>query len=159
MSEIEELPENSDELTDEAETDDEFDESDEITSDKQAQAQIKPSPNSIYDFDKTTIIIGLQILPTTADKARQVLISAGIKGEPPLLSCTTLPDIEQVEAITDILEKLKQTLPQLAEQAKLREEKQRLESQNNSRKQVVSMPELPQQSSAAKSPSNQLTLF
>ena len=69
----------------------------------QDQTKKEQSTDSTYNFDKTTVILGLQILPATAQSERQVLLSAGIKGSPPIISSTTLTHIEQAEALVDIL--------------------------------------------------------
>ena len=158
------MPEIEDSLEYFDQTTDEFDTTDKVIESNAANGDLDPdtvlqTTDSTYNFEQTTVIIALQILPATAQLERQVILSAGIKGSLPIISSTTLAQIEQVEVIVDLLEKLKQILPQLALQAKLREEKQRTQSQTNSRKQVVPTPELPQQSSAAKLPSSQLTLF
>lgn len=110
-----------------------------------------------YNFERTTIVIGLQILPATDRSERQVLIAAGIQGEPPILSSTTLTQIEECQAIAEILAKLKQALPQIAESAKIRAEKQRQLDQKQQRT-VVSPPQLPPLNSKPQ-PSNQLSLF
>jgi hypothetical protein len=106
MSEIEELLEDFDELPDEVELESEVIESTEVPDGKQDKIETEKPTNDNYDFDKATIIIGLQILPITAEIERSVLITAGIKGEPPLISSTTLIELEQLEAFAQILEKL-----------------------------------------------------
>ncbi len=160
MPEIEELPEEFDELTDKVETDDELIESTKIPDSKQDKIETEKPTNDNYDFDKATIIIGLQILPLTAELERSVLITAGIKGEPPLISSTTLIELEQLEAFAQILEKLKRSLPEIAEKAKLRAitERQKIQSLKKPQR-VVSTPELPQPSSTLSQPSSQLSLF
>ncbi len=160
MSEIEELLEDFDELPDEVESESEVIESNEIPDDKQDKIETQKPTNDNYDFDKATIIIGLQILPLTAELERQVLITAGIKGEPPLISSTTLIELEQLEAFAQILEKLKRSLPEIAEKAKLRAiaERQKIQSLKKPQR-VVSTPELPQPSSTLSQPSSQLSLF
>lgn len=160
MPEIEELSEDFDELPEQVETDDEVVESNEVPDGKQDKTKTEESINGIYNFDKATIIMGLQILPLTTKLERQVLITAGIKGEPPVSSSTTLSEVEQLGAIADILEKLKQSLPQIAEKAKLREEKYQKIQEQKKPQRVVSTPELPQSiSTSSTPPSNQLSLF
>lgn len=110
-----------------------------------------------YNFEQAKIVIGLQILPATERSERQVLIAAGIQGEPPILGSTTLTQIEESQAIAEILAKLKQALPQIAESAKIRAEKQRQLDQKQ-QKTVVSPPKLPPLNSKPQ-PSNQLSLF
>ena len=160
MSEIEELLEDFDELPDEVESESEVIESTEVPDGKQDKIEIEKPTNDNHDFDKATIIIGLQILPVTAELERQVLITAGIKGEPPLISSTTLIELEQLEAFAQILEKLKRSLPEIAEKAKLRAiaERQKIQSLKKPQR-VVSTPELPQPSSTSSQPSSQLSLF
>ena len=48
-----------------------------------------------FDFDRNTIILGIQILPANQHDLRQVFITAGIKGEPPVMQVSTLHEIEQ----------------------------------------------------------------
>ncbi len=160
MSEIEELLENFDELPDEVESESEVIESTEISDGKQEKIETEKHTNDNYDFDKATIIIGLQILPLTAELERSVLITAGIKGAPPLISSTTLIELEQLEAFAQILEKLKRSLPEIAEKAKLRAiaERQKIQSLKKPQR-VVATPELPQPSSTLSQPSSQLSLF
>ena len=160
MSEIEELLEDFDELPDEVESESEVIESAEFPDGKQDKIEIENPTNDNYDFDKTTIIIGLQLLPLITQLEREVLISAGIKGEPPLISSTTLTELEQLEAFAQILEKLKRSLPEIAEKAKLRAiaERQKIQSLKKPQR-VISTPELPQPSSTLSQPSSQLSLF
>ncbi len=160
MSEIEEMLEDFDELPDEAESESEVVESNEFLDDKQDKIETEKPTNDNYNFDKATIIMGLQILPLTAELERKVLITAGVKGEIPLISSTTLTNIEQLEAFAEILEKLKRSLPQIAEKAKLRalNQSQKIQSLKNPQR-VVSTPELPQPSSTLSQPSSQLSLF
>lgn len=110
-----------------------------------------------YDFDKTTILIGLQILPAISQSQRQILISAGIKGEPPILSNTTFDEIEKCQIIAEILFRLKQKLPEIADLVQSRQEKQRTLSQKP-QKITIGSPELPLNNSTSQ-PSNQLSLF
>ena len=160
MSEIEEVLEDFDGLSDEIESESEVVESTEVPDGKQDKIETEKPRNNNYDFDKATIIIGLQILPLTAELERSVLITAGIKGEPPLISSTTLIELEQLEAFAQILEKLKRSLPEIAEKAKLRAiaERQKIQSLKKPQR-VVSTPELPQPSSTLSQPSSQLSLF
>ena len=160
MSEIEELLENFDELSDEVESESEVIESTEVPDGKQDKIEIENPTNDNYDFDKTTIIIGLQLLPLITQLEREVLISAGIKGEPPLINSTTLTELEQLEAFAQILEKLKRSLPEIAEKAKLRASAEHQKIQELKKPQrVVATPELPLTSSTSSQPSSQLSLF
>ena len=160
MSEIEELLEDFDELPDEVESESEVIENTEFPDGKQDKIEIENPTNDNYDFDKTTIIIGLQLLPLITQLEREVLISAGIKGEPPLINSTTLIELEQLEVFAQILEKLKRSLPEIAEKAKLRAiaERQKIQSLKKPQR-VVSTPELPQPNSTSSQPSSQLSLF
>ena len=160
MSEIEELPEEFDELPDEVDSESEVIESTEVPDGKQDKIETEKPTNNNYDFDKATIIIGLQILPLITQLEREVLISAGIKGEPPLINSTTLTELEQLEAFAQILEKLKRSLPEIAEKAKLRAIAERQKIQDLKKPQrVVSTPELTLTSSTSSQPSSQLSLF
>lgn len=126
----------------------------------QHQTTNQQATQSTYNFEQTVVIVALQILPAIAQAERQVLISAGIKGSPPLISSTTLAQLEQVEALANILEQLKQALPGLAEKAKLRAENQRQNIlQHKQSQRVVSTPELPPTQSTSSPPSSQLSLF
>ncbi len=113
-------------------------------------------PNSqtqTYNFDTTTIIVSLQILPE-AKGTRQVLITAGIKGEPPIVVNTTLSQITQSTIIAQALEQLKQALPQIAQVAA----KRAVASKTfNSIKAKLPLPELPAPTTATQS--SQLSLF
>lgn len=157
----EELVEDFDDQTDDTDTTDHSSVVSEKTSNSnEDQATNQQATDSTYNFEQTTVIIALQILPAIAQLERQVILSAGIKGSLPIISSTTLAKIEQVEALANILEQLKQSLPQIAEKAKLR---QQLQHQNiPQRKQtqrVVSTPELPLNHSTSSPPSSQLSLF
>ncbi|WP_009630151.1 hypothetical protein [Synechocystis sp. PCC 7509] len=73
-----------------------------------------------YSFDATTLLIGLQILPGV-EGSRQVLVTAGIKGEPPIITSTVLAEIAQSSVLAEALEQLKQLLPQRAKEAATKE--------------------------------------
>lgn len=161
MSEIDSLAEDFEEEIDDADTtvESEVDHNQTIDS-NQDQTTKEQSTDSTYNFDKTTVILGIQILPATAQSERQVLLSAGIKGEPPIISSTTLAQIEQVEEFANILSQLKQALPVLAEKARLRVEKQRQNiPQQKQPQRVATTPELPPPHSTPSLPSSQLSLF
>lgn len=154
-----ETPEEPDEITDHFETTEELDESDRLPDDRQELSETEQPLNNNYDFAHTTIIVGIQILPTNSEREqRLVLLSAGIKGSQPLLASTTLAEIERVETLADILEKLKQSLPQIAVAAKLRAEKLHGKRQRPATRPVIPTPELPQNHLATTS-SSQLSLF
>lgn len=113
-----------------------------------------------FDFDSNTIILGIQILPANQHDLRQVLITAGIKGEPPVMQVSTLHEIEQYPVIAEVLTNLKAILPQIAEQSQKREApKQKLSVNQSENKKVVNPPDLPPTNSHKTNPSNQLTLF
>lgn len=124
--------------------------------DSRDEAPKSDRPNSqikSYNFDTTTIIVGLQILPE-AEGTRQVLITAGIKGEPPIVVNATLNQITQSTVIVQALEQLKQALPQIAQVAA----KRAVASKTfNSVKAKIPLPELPAPTTTAQS--SQLSLF
>lgn len=113
-----------------------------------------------FNFGNTTIILGIQIQPGNIDDSRQVLITAGIKGEPPVIQITTLQELAQCPVIAEILIKLKTILPQMAEQVQQREaKKQKLLDNKSENNKVVNPPDLPPTNPHKINPSNQLTLF
>ncbi|MBD2694305.1 hypothetical protein [Anabaena catenula] len=113
-----------------------------------------------FDFDSNTIILGIQILPANQHDLRQVFITAGIKGEPPVMQITTLNEIEQYPVIAEVLTKLKVILPQMAEQAQQKEaQKQKLSVKPSENNKIVNPPDLPPTNTHKANPSNQLTLF
>ncbi|MBD2628975.1 hypothetical protein [Trichormus variabilis] len=113
-----------------------------------------------FDFDSNTIILGIQILPATTNDLRQVLITAGIKGQPPVMQITTLNEIEQYPVIAEVLTKLKAILPQIAEQAQQKEaQQQKLSVKQSGNNKIVNPPDLPPTNTHKTNPSNQLTLF
>ena len=150
MSQSEETPQDFDEFIDENIEDNDSSQNDSTSNTDDIE-------DNRYNFERTTIVIGLQILPAADRSERQVLIAAGIQGEPPILGRTTLTQIEESQAIAEILAKLKQALPQIAESAKFRAEKQRQLDQKQ-QKTVVLPPQLPPLNSKPQ-PSNQLSLF
>lgn len=117
------------------------------------ESESSNSQNQTYNFDATIIIIGLQILPLE-DQTRQVLITAGIKGEPPIVVNTTLNQITQSTIIAQALEQLKQALPQISKVAA----KRAVASKTfNTIKAKIPLPELPTPSTTNQS--SQLSLF
>ncbi|WP_071192045.1 hypothetical protein [Trichormus sp. NMC-1] len=113
-----------------------------------------------FDFDSNTIILGIQILPANQHDLRQVLITAGIKGEPPLMQVSTLHEIEQYPVIAEVLIKLKAILPQIAEKAQQKEaQKEKLSTKKSENNKIVNPPDLPPTNTHKTNPSNQLTLF
>ncbi|MBD2568814.1 hypothetical protein [Anabaena lutea] len=113
-----------------------------------------------FDFDSNTIILGIQILPANQHDLRQVFITAGIKGEPPVMEVTKLNEIEQYPVIAEVLIKLKAILPQIAEQAQQKEaQKQNLSVNQSENNKIVNPPDLPPTNPHKTNPSNQLTLF
>jgi hypothetical protein len=113
-----------------------------------------------FDFDSNTIILGIQILPANQHDLRQVFITAGIKGEPPVMQVTTLHEIEQYPVIAEVLTKLKVILPQIAEQAQQKEaQKQKISVNQSENNKIVNPPDLPPTNTHKTKPSNQLTLF
>ena len=113
-----------------------------------------------FDFDSNTIILGIQILPANQHDLRQVFITAGIKGEPPVMQVSTLHEIEQYPVIAEVLTKLKAILPQIAEQSQQREaQKQKLSVNQSENNKIVNPPDLPPTNTHKTKPTNQLTLF
>ena len=150
MSQSEETPQDFDEFIDESIEDNDLSHND-------STSNTDGIEDNRYNFEQAKIVIGLQILPATDRLERQVLIAAGIQGEPPILGSTTLTQIEESQAIAEILARLKQALPQIAESAKIRAEKQRQLDQKQ-QKTVVLPPKLPPLNSKPQ-PFNQLSLF
>ena len=94
-----------------------------------------------FNFDSNTIILGIQILPANQHDLRQVFITAGIKGEPPVMQVSTLHEIEQYPVISEVLTKLKAILPQIAEQAQQKEaQKQKVSVNQSENNKVVNPP-------------------
>lgn len=99
-----------------------------------------------YNFDKTTIIIHIQLLPALDGiEQRQVSIGVGIKNEAPILQFTQLSDLELPIVIASMLEQLKAEMPQrkaaaLVKAEALRQEQQRLEEQRKQTLQLKSPP-------------------
>jgi len=113
-----------------------------------------------FDFDSNTIILSIQILPATTNDLRQVLITTGIKGQPPVMQITTLHEIEQYPVIAEVFTKLKTILPQIAEQAQQKEaQKQKLSVNQSENNKIVNPPDLLPTNPHKTKPSNQLTLF
>ncbi|GCL36027.1 hypothetical protein SR1949_11270 [Sphaerospermopsis reniformis] len=113
-----------------------------------------------FDFDSNTIILGIQILPANQNDLRQVLITAGIKGEPPVMQVTTLHEIEEYSVIAEVLTKLEAILPQIAEQSQQREaQEQKLSVNQSENNKIVNPPDLPPTNTHKTNPSNQLALF
>lgn len=110
---------------------------------------LESQSNSI-DWGKSTLLIGIQILPTTEDdNQRQVILSAGIKGEVPLLSSCTLRELLTGIALQEICQKLEQALPQIIAAAKTREKakNQIIEATSNRSNNPPEMPKHPIQKS------------
>jgi hypothetical protein len=113
-----------------------------------------------FDFDSNTIILGIQILPAKQHDLRQVFITAGIKGEPPVMQVSTLHEIEEYSVIAEVLTKLKAILPQIAEQSQQREaQEQKLSVKQSENNKIVNPPDLSPTNTHKINPSNQLTLF
>ena len=117
------------------------------------------SQNQSHNFDAATILIGLQILPGV-EQTRQVLITIGIKGAPPIISSTSLDEIAQCPPVAQALEQLKQALPKMAEVAAIREiasSAARQVANAKTTKAKVPPPDLPTSNTATQS--SQLSLF
>ena len=135
------------EINDKVQSDDSRDEA------KAPKSDRPDSQTQTYNFDTTTIIVSLQILPE-AEKTRQVLITAGIKGEPPIVVNATLSQITQSTIIAQTLEQLKQALPQITQAAA----KRAVASKTfNGIKAKIPLPDLPAANTTTQS--SQLSLF
>lgn len=87
--------------------------------------------NPNISFEKAVLIIGVQILPQSESSLnRCVILSAGIKGEPPLLSSCTLTELLTGIPIQSTLQKLEQTFPEIIEAAENRKKAKQQELQN-----------------------------
>ncbi|MBE9228347.1 hypothetical protein IQ264_23285 [Phormidium sp. LEGE 05292] len=126
------------------------------------EENIQEEPNNLesqsnsIDWGKSTLLVRIQILPTTEDdNQRQVILSAGIKGEVPLLSSCTLRELLTGIPLQEICQKLEQALPQIIAAAKTREKakNQIIETTANQSNNPPEMPKYPIQKST------QLTLF
>lgn len=87
--------------------------------------------NPNISFEKAVLIIGVQILPQSESSLnRCVILSAGIKGEPPLLSSCTLTELLTGIPIQSTLQKLEETLPEIIETSRNRKKAKQQEAQN-----------------------------
>ncbi|MFB2920368.1 hypothetical protein [Aerosakkonema funiforme] len=112
--------------------------------------------NPNISFEKAVLIIGVQILPQSESSLdRSVILSTGIKGEPPLLSSCTLTELLTGIPIQSTLQKLEETLPEMIETSRNRKKAKQQEIKNISER--IHTP----QSSPENHPnkSTQLTLF
>ncbi len=108
-----------------------------------------------FDFDRTTIVVNLQILPLHENE-RKLLVAVGVADEPPLLFSSTLSALEASSLpLVQAIEKLKENLPQM--QAS-RSSRQQSQPKQVPTRQVV-VPDLPQAPVARPSDLNQLKLF
>lgn len=127
--------------------------------DNDSKSDRTDSQNKSHNFGNSTILVGLQILPGV-EQTRQVLITTGIKGAPPIISSTSLDEIAQCSPIAQALEQLKQVLPKMAEVAATREITSSAARQVTSAKTTkakVPPPELPTSNTTTQS--SQLSLF
>jgi hypothetical protein len=116
-----------------------------------------------YNFDKTRVIVYLEILPTSEGEAnRTVSIGVGIKNDPPLFATTTLSELNLPPVILQMLRQLESQMPERASAALQR--KKQLQQQEE-RKQLqgktsCKLPPVKPLSKSNPSPSDQqLTLF
>jgi hypothetical protein len=108
-----------------------------------------------FDFDRTTIVVNLQILPLHENE-RKLLIAVGIADELPLLFGSTLSVLEASSLpLVQAIAKLKENLPQMQARSSSRQQSQ--PKQVPTRHVVV--PDLPQAPVARPSDLNQLKLF
>lgn len=89
--------------------------------------------NFSISFEKVVLIIGVQILAQSEDELeRRVILSSGIKGEPPLLSSCTLTELLTGIPIQETLQRLEQKLPEIIETARSRKKiKQEVQNISN----------------------------
>lgn len=117
--------------------------------------QLVSSVQDKFDFDRTTIVVNLQILPLHENE-RKLLVAVGIADELPLLFGSTLSALEASSLpLVQAIEKLKENLPQMQARSSSRQQPQ--PKQVPSRQVVV--PDLPQAPVARSSDLNQLKLF
>lgn len=129
-----------------------------VASTQSSKTDTKTFESSIqdkFDFDKTTIVVNLQILPLHENE-RKLLIAVGVADEPPLLFGSTLSALEVSSLpLVQAIEKLKESLPQMQACSSSRQQPQ--PKQVPTRQVVV--PDLPQAPVARPSDLNQLKLF
>lgn len=112
--------------------------------------------NSNISLKETVVIIGVQILPQSENSLdRCVILSAGIKGESPLLASCTLTELLTGIPIQKTLQTLEETLPEMIEKSRNRSNSKQQEIQNLSECNPTP-PSLPENCSTK---STQLTLF
>ncbi len=127
------------------------------TNEVETNSEDSKDNDEMYNYDKSTIIIGLQVLPEV-NQTRQVIITAGIKGAPPVITSTSLQEITNCPVIAETLEKLKQALPQIAATAKrTKMQKIATAATRTVASKVVPLPELPVANPSIQS--DQLSLF
>ena len=117
-----------------------------------------------YNFEQTTIIINLQILPQAETGTRQTLINLGIQDETPIFRAISLEQLQLPPLLTEMLAQLKQELPQRQAAREEQQEKQRLETlQKNYQKRQVEPPKVEtptaKQDSTSANSTTQLSLF
>ncbi|MFB2917113.1 MULTISPECIES: hypothetical protein [Aerosakkonema] len=117
-----------------------------------------------YDFNQNTIVIHIQLLPKTdADRPRNVVIAVGIKNSPPIITSTTVDELELPTLVNSMLSQLEAELPERKAAAlKLAEEQQAEEiSKNYKQRKVEAPPLVPSSTQTATTfpQKHQLTLF
>ncbi|MBD2180304.1 hypothetical protein H6S82_00760 [Planktothrix sp. FACHB-1355] len=117
-----------------------------------------------YDFNQNTILIHIQLLPKTdANQPRNAVLAVGIKNSPPIITSTTVEQLELPTLITKMLSQLEAELPERKAAAlKLAEEQETEEiSQNYKQRKVEAPPPVPSstQTSTTSPQKHQLTLF
>ncbi|MFB2917255.1 hypothetical protein [Aerosakkonema funiforme] len=112
--------------------------------------------NPNISFENAALIIGVQILPQSESSLdRCVILSGGIKGEPPLLSSCTLTELLTGIPIQETLHKLEETLPKIIETSRNRKKAKQQKAQNISKR--INTPQSSPENRDNKS--TQLTLF
>lgn len=140
----------------EIEDNDDEDKDTEQNNDLKSEPQLAPggdrpdSQSQSHSFDTAAILINLQLLPGI-EQTRQVLMTAGIKGAPPIFINATLSEITQSAVIAEALEQLKRALPKMVVAAAP------LVTSAKTTKAKVPLPDLPAPNNTTQS--NQLSLF
>lgn len=121
-------------------------------------------PETQYNFDQNTIVIHIQLLPKTdTNQPRTVVIAVGIKNSPPIITNTTVEQLELPTLINSMLSQLKAELPERKGVAmKLTEEQNNEKTSLNYKQRKVEAPPPVPSSTQTSPPSpqkHQLTLF
>lgn len=116
------------------------------------------------DFNQNTIVIHIQLLTKTdANQPRTAVVAVGIKNSPPIITSTTVEQLELPAQITKMLSQLEAELPQRKAAALKLAEEQEIEQipQNYKQRKLEAPPPAPlsTQNSTTSPQKHQLTLF